>query len=374
MTVARDGGLPLAGMVVLDLSRMLPGAVLARQLVDLGARLIKVEEPGIGDPMRLVPPLVGGVGVGYAALLRGAESVALDLRSERDAARVRTLASRADVLIESFRPGAMERWGLGWDALSGANPRLVWCSLSSYGQSGAAAARVGHDLNFIAESGALRELRDAGVPSLQLADVAGALLAASAVLAALLDRERHGRGRFLDQPLAAGPLPFVAWAWAEAAAGGAAGSEQLLSGRCPCYRTYACGDGAEIAVAAVEPKFWAALVEALGVPELAASGWDAGEEGAAAAARLAAVFAERPRAHWLGLAVELGLPVSPVHDLAAAQAAGASAGLLEATPAPGGGSFASPGPFLPALGRTPATPVGAVGEHTEQVLREFEVD
>ena len=366
-----ERGLPLAGMVVLDLSRMLPGAVLARQLVDLGARLIKVEEPGIGDPMRLVPPLVGGVGVGYAALLRGAESVALDLKSERDAARVRTLASRADVLVESFRPGAMARWGLGWDELSGANPRLVWCSLSSYGQSGAAAARVGHDLNFIAESGALRGLRDAGVPSLQLADVAGALLAASAVLAALLDRERHGRGRFLDQPLATGPLPFVAWAWAEAAAGAAAGSEQLLSGRCPSYRTYPCGDGTEIAVAAVEPKFWAALVEALGVPELAASGWDDGEEGTAAAARLAAVFAERPRAHWLGLAVELGLPVSPVHDLAAAQAAGAAAGLLEATPAPGGGSFAGPGPFLPSVGRTPATPVGPVGEHTTQVLREF---
>ncbi|PWB74194.1 MAG: carnitine dehydratase [Holophagae bacterium] len=369
-----ERGLPLAGMVVLDLSRMLPGAVLARQLVDLGARLIKVEEPGIGDPMRLVPPLVGGVGVGYAALLRGAESVALDLRSERDAARVRTLASRADVLIESFRPGAMERWGLGWDALSGANPRLVWCSLSSYGQSGAAAARVGHDLNFIAESGALRELRDAGVPSLQLADVAGALLAASAVLAALLDRERHGRGRFLDQPLAAGPLPFVAWAWAEAAAGGAAGSEQLLSGRCPCYRTYACGDGAEIAVAAVEPKFWAALVEALGVSELAASGWDAGEDGAAAAARLSSIFGERPRGHWLALAGERGLPISPVHTVAEARACGAVTGLLEATPAPGGGSFAAPGPFLPALGRTPATPVGRVGEHTERILEEFGVD
>ncbi len=371
MTGARDGGLPLAGMVVLDLSRMLPGAVLARQLVDLGARLIKVEEPGSGDPMRLVPPLVGGVGVGYAALLRGAESVALDLRDPTDVERVRALASRADVLVESFRPGTMERWGLGWEALSGVNPRLVWCSLSSYGRSPELAARVGHDLNFIAESGALRELREAGVPGLQVADIGGALLAASAVLAALLDRERHGRGRFLDQPLAAGPLPFVAWAWAEAAAGGAAGRDKLLSGRCPCYRTYACGDGVEIAVAAVEPKFWAMLVEALGAPELAASGWDDGEEGTAAAARLAAVFAERPRAHWLGLAVELGLPVSPVHDLAAAQAAGAAAGLLEATPAPGGGSFAGPGPFLPSVGRTPATPVGPVGEHTTQVLREF---
>jgi crotonobetainyl-CoA:carnitine CoA-transferase CaiB-like acyl-CoA transferase len=358
-------------MVVLDLSRMLPGAVLARQLVDLGARLIKVEEPGIGDPMRLVPPLVGGVGVGYAALLRGAESVALDLRAAGDVERVRALASRADVLVESFRPGTTERWGLGWEALSKENPRLVWCSLSSYGQSAEAASRVGHDLNFIAESGALRELCEAGAPGLQVADIGAALLAASAILAALLDRERHGRGRFLDQPLAAGPLPFVAWAWAEAAVGGAAGRRQLLSGRCPCYRTYVCGDGAEIAVAAIEPKFWAALVEALGAPELAASGWDAGEEGAAAAARLSAVFATRSRAHWLGLAAEHGLPISPVHDLAAAHAAAAAAGLLEDTPSPGGGSIAAAGPFLRALGRTPASPVGRVGEHTERVLAEF---
>jgi crotonobetainyl-CoA:carnitine CoA-transferase CaiB-like acyl-CoA transferase len=375
MAEAPEKGLPLSGMIVLDLSRMLPGAVLARQLLDLGARLIKVEEPGLGDPMRLVPPLVGGVGVGYAALLRGAESAAFDLKDPHDLSRVRALAGRADVLVESFRPGTMERWGLGWDELSSANPRLVWCSLSSYGRTPAVAARIGHDLNFIAESGALRELCEAGVPGLQLADVAGALLAASAVLAALLERERRGIGRFIDQPLAAAPLPFVTWAWAEAAAGGAGARQQLLSGRSPCYRCYACGDGAEIAVAALEPKFWAMLVEALGVPEMAAAGWDAGEEGAAAAARLAGIFSERPREHWLALAVERGLPLSAVRSVADAHAAGilAAAGLLEATPAPGGGSFASPGPFLPALGRTPATPVGPVGEHTERVLSEFGV-
>ncbi|HQL29017.1 MAG TPA: CaiB/BaiF CoA-transferase family protein [Thermoanaerobaculales bacterium] len=371
MAEGPENGRPLAGMVVLDMSRMLPGAVLARQLVDLGARLIKVEEPGLGDPMRMVPPLVGGVGAGYAALLRGSESVALDLRDARDVERVRALAGRADVLVESFRPGTMERRGLGWDALSSANPRLVWCSLSGYGRSGAAAARVGHDLNFIAECGALRELCSSGVPGLQVADIGAALLAATAVLAALLDRERHGRGRFLDQPLAAGPLPFVAWAWAEAAAGGAGPRELLLSGRCPCYRTYVCGDGAEIAVAAVEPKFWAALVTALSAPELTAAGWDVGEEGAAAAARLAEIFAGRPRAHWLRLALELGLPVGPVHTAAEAQAAAAGAGQLEATPAPGGGTIDGVAPFVPSLGRTPATPVGAVGEHTARVLAEF---
>jgi crotonobetainyl-CoA:carnitine CoA-transferase CaiB-like acyl-CoA transferase len=368
-------GLPLEGMVVLDLSRMLPGAVLARQLVDLGARLIKIEEPRMGDPMRLVPPFVGGIGVGFAAMLRGAESVALDLRSQDDAKRLRALAGRADVLVESFRPGTLDRWGLGWETLSATNPRLVWCSLSSYGQSGPAADLVGHDLNFMAATGALRELDPNGVPGLQIADVAGALLAASAVLAALVDRERRGRGRYLDQPLAAAPLPFVTWAYAEASAGGLAGRPLLLAGRCPCYRTYLCGDGTQIAVAALEPKFWTGLVELLEVPELAGAGYDPGAEGAAAGERLGEAFASHDRDHWLELAAEHGLPISAVHDVPDALTAGAAAaaGLLEATPAAGGATLTTPGPFHPDLGRTPVKAIGEVGADTARVLEEFGV-
>lgn len=371
MPDSSERDLPLEGLLVVDLSRMLPGAVLARQILDLGARLIKVEEPGAGDLMRLVPPMVGGVGVGFAAMLRGAESVALDLRSPDDAVRVRALADRADVVVESFRPGTLDRWGLGWEALSERNPRLVWCSLSSYGQSGSAAKLVGHDLNFMAATGALAALGTGGVPGLQIADVAGALLAASAILAALLDRERRGRGRRLDQPLVVAPLPFVTWAFAEASAGGGAGRELLLAGRCPCYRTYRCGDGTEVAVGALEPKFWAGLVELLGVPELAGAGYDAGEEGAAAARRLGEVFAEHPRDHWLALAAERGLPVSPVLGVAEAISNGVAAGLLEDTPVTGGSTLATPGPFLPHLGRTPTRAIGEVGADTERVLEEF---
>ena len=368
-------GLPLDGMVVVDLSRMLPGAVLARQLVDLGARLIKVEEPGMGDPMRLVPPLVGGVGVGFAAMLRGADSVALDLRNPDDADRVRALASRADVLVESFRPGTLDRWGLGWEAMSEQNPRLVWCSLSSYGQTGPAASQVGHDLNFMAATGALRELGMAGVPGLQIADIAGALLAASAILAALLSRERHGRGCRLDQPLAVAPLPFVTWSYAEASAGGGAGRELLLAGRCPCYRTYRCGDGSEIAVGALEPKFWAALVELLGIPELAGAGYDLGPEGVAAAERLGGVFAGQPREHWLALAAERGLPISPVLDVAEAAAEAGSAALLEETPGARRRQLRLTGSrSCRTLGRTPATPIGAVGEDTARILAEFGIE
>ncbi|HEU4565614.1 MAG TPA: CoA transferase, partial [Gemmatimonadaceae bacterium] len=133
---------PLAGTVVIDATRMLPGAVLARLLADLGARIIKVEEPGVGDPMRAVPPLVGGTGAGFHAFYHGAESIALDLASSGGATALRRLARHADVLVESFRPGTMERWGVGHDRLTSTNPLLVTCSLSAFGSRDAAHARI----------------------------------------------------------------------------------------------------------------------------------------------------------------------------------------------------------------------------------------
>jgi len=367
---------PLAGCLVLDLSRMLPGVVLARQLIDLGARLIRVEDPAGGDPMRQLPPLVGGIGAGFAAFMRGAESVCLDLRQPADQARVRRLAGVADVLVESFRPGTMERWGLGAADLRAANPRLVYLSLSAYGRSPAGADRVGHDLNFTAEAGALSQLGGGGIPSTQLADISAALLACSSILAALLARERSGRGAFLDQPLVAGPMPFLTWAWADAAAGGGSLLDTVLAGRCPCYRTYSCGDGGQVAVAAIEPKFWIGVLDMLGLPDLFATGIDTGDTGRQAVEAMQAAFATQPCAHWLALAAERGLPLSPVHDLDGARSAAffRDAGLVEATPAPSGGSLATPGPFLHTLGRTPARPAPLLGEHTAAVLEEFGLD
>ena len=368
--------LPLDGLLVLDLSRMLPGAILARQLLDLGARLIKVEEPGSGDPMRVVPPLVGDVGIGFAAMMRGAESVALDLRSDQDAERLRGLMGRADVVVESFRPGTIDAWGLGHGSIHNTNPQLVWCSLSSYGQSADAAAGIGHDLNFVAGTGALRTMTSAGIPGLQLADVGSALLAASAILAALFHRERTGQGRVIDQPLISGPVPFVTWAWAEDAMGDEQPLFDLLSGRCACYRTYRCGDGVEVAVGALEPKFWLAFVQLLGLPELAAAGHDSGEAGAAAADRIATVIEERPASHWLTLAKAHGLPVNRVQTVGEARRSGdlTGMGLMETTPLPGNQSVEALGPFLPSLGRTPTTPAPQVGEHTDEILDEFGIE
>ncbi len=367
-----DAPLPLEGHLVVDLSRMLPGAVLARQLLDLGARLIKIEEPGTGDPMRQVPPQVGGVGVGFAAFLRGAESVVIDLRSAEGAENVRRLAGHADVVIESFRPGTLEGWGLGWDHLSPTNRGLVWCSLPSFGRPSAVRDRVAHDLNLSAMAGVL-DLVGGRVPRLQLADVTSGLLAASSILAALVARGRDGEGRRLEQPLAAGPLPFLTWSRLELAVGGGGVLDTLLGGSCPCYRIYRCGDGKSLSLAALEPKFWAAFVELIGAEELQGAAFALGEEGARTASAVEKALAAHPREHWLAEAERRGLPLGPVHGLdeAAADPAFAAAGLIETTPLPGGTAADGVGPWNVGLGETPDRPAPQLGEHTAAILAEF---
>lgn len=359
--------LPLAGVTVVDVSRMLPGAVLARSLLDLGARVIKVEDPRSGDLLRLAPPLVGGVGVGYCIYYRGAESVGLDLREPDGAAALRHLVAGADVLIESFRPGTMARWGLDPGALRAAHPRLVVCALPGFADG----ESVGHDLNFTAMTGLLRKVTDVGIPSLQIADVTSGLLACTAIVAALLRRTSTGEGCRIEQPLLAGPLPFVTWALAEQAAGGGGMSSAVLGGAAAAYRTYRCADGLELAVGCLEPKFWFAFAAAVGRDDLAGVGLETGPVGDAAIASMQAHLSTRPRAAWLALIADKALPVWPVHDVGAAADEPALAPLLEATPMPGGTTLSLPGPSLPAIGATPRSPAPALGAHTRSVLAEF---
>ncbi len=343
--------LPLAGVVVLDCTRMLPGAVLARHLLELGARVIKVEEPG-GDPLRHAPPLVDGVGAGFATFYRGAQSVELDLRTPAGADALRRLARAADVLVESFRPGTLARWGVDLAALRAAHPALITCSLSGYGGGD---DRPAHDLNITAGSGLLSLLGGDGLPGVLLADVAAGMQAATAILAALLQRHKSGRGTHLEQPLAAAVRPFLAQSAADLAAGGEGLIATHLSGACPAYRRYRCGDGRELAVAAVEPKFWQAWVELLGLPHLAGVGLDPGEAGARAAAEVEAALRAASRDHWLERAAEL--PVSPVLTLAEAV----------------GGAPATV-PFLASGGGPPAGPAPTLGEHTAMVLGKLGVN
>jgi crotonobetainyl-CoA:carnitine CoA-transferase CaiB-like acyl-CoA transferase len=363
--------LPLEGRRVLDASRMLPGAVLARQLLELGARLIKIETSRGGDPMRAIPPLVDGVGSGFCEFYRGAESICLDMRDPRDAARLRELTRVADVLVESFRPGKMEAWGVGPDRLMGVNPSLVLCMLSGFGTRGANAGRVGHDINFVALSGLLCHLPGKGVPRVQIADITTGLLAGAAILAALLTRERTGQGAVVDQPLSSGAMPLLAWPFADAAEGGGGITEprQLLTGGCPAYGLYTCADGLEIAVGALEPKFWLGVLQMLGVRgrEIEAAGWDTGAAGRRAAEQIGRRFASHPRNHWLEEADERGLPVTAVNELqdASRESALVDSGLIVGSRC---------GPFLPSVGRRPDKPAPRLGEDTASLLHEFGLD
>lgn len=362
--------LPLAGTVVLDVSRMLPGAVLARNLVDLGARVIKIEDPHSGDPMRFTPPLVGGTGIGFLAFFRGVESVTLDLKSPAGAAALRKMARHADVLVESFRPGTLDRWDLGYERLVSQNPGLVVVSLSSFGSDGPESAHIGHDLNFTAVTGFLSELPAGDLPRVQVADVSAGLLALSSTLAALLLRHRTGRGLHVDQPLVTGPLPFLTWSFAEVGTGGGGVLDGILAGRCPGYRTYTCADGGRVALGAIEPKFWIALCELAGIPEHAGDGFDTGERGAGAAAKLARVLGTRSRADWVDLARALGIPLTSVNDLSEAREELSSR--MERTSLPGGGVMATPAAFLGVPGlRRPHAPAPALGADTSRVLHEL---
>jgi alpha-methylacyl-CoA racemase len=360
---------PLRGTLVVDASRMLPGAVLARQLLELGARLIKIENPAGGDPLRGAPPLVDGTGAGFEEFFRGAESLCLDLRVPRDAARLRKLVRGADVFVESFRPGSMESWGIGPDRLIASNPSLVLCMLSGFGTRGRSAMRVGHDINFAAVTGLLDLLPGANLPRVQIADINAGLLACSAILASLLARAHSGRGTVIDQPLASGAMPLLAWPLADASAGGGGltDPDSVLTGGCPAYRIYACRDSLRLAVGAVEPKFWVELMKMLDLTGLDDLGLDTGEEGEAAARQVQARFAERDRSHWLDEAARRGLPVTAVHSLdqAAGEEALAESGLLVEGRC---------GAFMSSVGHRPVAPAPGLGEHDSALIREFGLD
>lgn len=296
---------------------MVPGAALARQLIGLGARVIKIEDPSGGDPMRHMPPLVGGIGAGFAAYYAGAESLTLNLKDPEGARHLLSMVERADVLVESFRPGTMAAWDLAIEDLLERNSRLIVCSLPGFASQGPQAAQVGHDMNFTAATGLLDALGRApgGVlPRVQIADVTCGLLACSAVLAALYSRERTGRGQHVEQTLLSGAGAFMTWLYADRRAGSAGVPDSMLSGRCPAYAVYACADGLELAVGAIEPKFWKRFLDIAGLPELAPVGLDTGEAGRQALATLAGRLASQPRAYWLERIAGTDLPVTPVHS------------------------------------------------------------
>jgi crotonobetainyl-CoA:carnitine CoA-transferase CaiB-like acyl-CoA transferase len=364
----------LQGVRVLDLSRLLPGPFCTQLLGDLGADVIKVEEPTGGDPARHAVPLIGGVGAIFLHVNRNKRSLAVNLKAAAGRDILLKLVDNADVLVESFRPGVMDRLGLGYPTLRERNPRLVYASLSGFGQTGPLRDRPAHDLNYLALAGiiGLNAPRD-GLPippAVQIADLGGATLAAVGILAAVVARDRTGLGQAVDVSLYASAvawLPTLLGVY-QAEQRSPRPGEPPLSGGLPQYDVFPTSDGRAITVGALEPKFYANLLEALGRPELAAL---PAEE---ARSELRSVFCTRTQAEWIDLLSSVETCFAPVNTLeeALAEPQAAASGLFIEVEHPRLGPVTQVGtPF--AYSDTPASvhrPPPDLGEHTLEVLAE----
>ncbi|MBI1377637.1 MAG: CoA transferase [Frankiales bacterium] len=376
---AAEPGAPLAGVRVVDLTRLLPGAFATSLLVGLGADVVKVEDPRGGDGLRVTPPFTesGESGV-FVALCHGKRSVTLDLKSAAGREAFLALVASADVLLDSFRPGVLDRLGLGAEALAAANGALVHVSLTAYGDGGRAAL-PGHDLNALSYAGVLGLSRGPDgmppLPPVPVADFATGLHAALAAVSGLRSAA-GGTGFRADVTMVDSALSFTPMAQGAVVATGAPPPvPDALTGGLGCYGVYRCADGLELAVGALEPQFFARIAELVGEPDLAAAQYDvAGQD--ALHGRLVALFAGRPRQDWLDLLEHDHTCVSPVRTVADALADPdlRARGVTVDVPLADGstavvGRSAAWAPAPPAPSRAPG-----LGEHTDEVLGALGVD
>ena len=346
----------LEGVQVIDFTQLLPGPAATRLFADFGAEVIKIEPPG-GESTRRIGPFSQGQSAVFTELNRGKKSVIADLRNEGDRARVMALCASADVVIEGFRPGVMQRLGLGFDELSKRNPRLIYVAVTGFGQAGEHALRAAHDINYLALTGVLDLIGVADgppvIPGCQAGDITGALHAVIGTLLAMVVREKTGRGQFVDVSIAHAAASLMAIPRAVLGAGQPPRrGNELLSGRYACYGLYATADGRWVAVGALEPKFWSALCVLLGCEDLIPHQFDEGDQRLRAIARLRAIFCTRTGAEWEELCRGKDVCVTPVLTLAEAL------GWMGET-------------SMPRLSQTPAAPglrAPTAGEHTTELF------
>lgn len=350
-------------------------------LADLGADVIKVEEPGRGDYIRWSPPLVDGESAAHRALNRGKRSITLNLKHSEGVSLLRSLVTSADVVVEGFRPGVMTRLGVGYEVLLEANPTLVYCAITGYGQDGPYRDLVGHDINYLGYGGVLSMTGPPGgppvVPGVQIGDLGGGgMLAAVGILAALLERSRTGRGRFVDASMLDGVVSWLSIHAGEFLATGKAPEPGTapLTGGYACYRVYQAGDGGYLTVGALEPQFWEALCNRLGCPELIPDQYAARQRQVEMGDRLAAIFASRSRGEWLKEFRDVPACVGPVNDLG--EAFDDPQVRHRRMVAEVEGRLVGPGPALKIEGMPESAlrPAPKLGEHTAEVLGSIGVD
>jgi crotonobetainyl-CoA:carnitine CoA-transferase CaiB-like acyl-CoA transferase len=309
---------------ILDLSRMLPGPYCSMMLADLGAEVIKIEEPKIGDPTRKSPPMIEGHSAPFAQVNRNKKSIAIDLKNAEGRGIFLKLAATADVVIEQFRPGVVDRLGINYAAVAEINPRIVYCALTGFGQDGPHRERSGHDLNYLALSGVLGLTTDDRgkpvIPGVQIADLAGGMIAGFAILAALLARERTGRGQFVDVSMFDVMVSMLPIPAAHHFAGSTipVGGKYVLSGAYPFYNVYETTDGKFMTLGALEPKFWANFCRKVDREDLAARQFDAGERRENLFEEMRNIFKSRTQSEWVALMSDADCCCEPVLSMSEA--------------------------------------------------------
>jgi alpha-methylacyl-CoA racemase len=346
----------LEGLQVIDFTQLLPGPAATRLLADFGADVIKIEPPG-GEATRRTGPLSEGENAIFTELNRGKKSVIANLRDEKDRACVMDLCASADVVIEGFRPGVMQRLGLGFEELTKRNPRLIYVAVTGFGQAGEHALRAAHDINYLALTGVLDLIGAADgppvIPGFQAGDIIGALHAVIGTLLAIVALKKTGRGQLVDVSIAHSSASLMAIPRAILGAGRPPQrGNELLSGRYACYGLYSTADGRWVSVGALEPKFWSALCVLLGCEDLIPHQFDEGDQRVAAIARLRTIFSSRTAAEWEALCRGRDVCVAPVLTLSEALG-----WMGEAS--------------MPRLSQTPAAPglrAPTAGEHTAELF------
>jgi crotonobetainyl-CoA:carnitine CoA-transferase CaiB-like acyl-CoA transferase len=372
----------LAGIRVLDLSRLLPGGFCSLLLADFGAEVLKVEDTGMGDYIRWAPPYYEGAedsakSALFLGLNRNKRSIRLNLKSDGGKEVLLRLVKEYDVVLESFRPGVLDRLGVGYEQMREVNPGIVYCAISGYGQDGPLRNRSGHDMNYLGLIGVLGLTGEKDGPPVQaagqIADLGGgALMAAFGILAALKERDSSGEGQMVDVSMADGALSWLSMVAARYFAEGVVPQRGALelAGSLICYRPYACSDG-YVTLGALEPKFWQAWCRGVGREDLIEKQFQA--PGSEAHAEVERIFLERTRDEWTEFAAHNDCCLEPVLDLD--EALGSE--LVQAREMVV--ELDQPGTARPVrqlgvpvkLSRTPGgvhAPAPALGEHTLEVL------
>jgi len=310
--------MPLRDLKILDVSRLLPGPYATMILAEFGAHVIKVEDPSGGDPLRATTPKLQDESIYFSVLNRAKRSLTLNLKSEEGQGIFRRLVASSDVLVEGFRPGVMEKLGLDFESLKDTNPRLIYCAVTGYGQSGSDSGRAGHDLNYLAKSGLLDFLQKDGqpiVPGFQLTDIVGGTLhALVGILLALIQREKTGLGQLVDVSMADGALLFLPLILAEF------GLPHLppnpVGGFFACYSLYPTQDGRTLSVACYERKFWEGFCRALGHEKWIALQFNPDPTVQQnLKTQISQILTSQPLEHWVRIFAPLNICVEPVQSL-----------------------------------------------------------